>query len=496
MIRTTQDLYKWLCEHWIDRADSVVAVELSKTKPNLTYKLAKVPGTRLTKDAVVVPVEPADWQQWARQSTLEWFTVSASGVKVYLGTDPVPGRLLIWTPYKAWQYGGLGAGNHVEIYHASGPHRIYWITGGLRESEPISTSLNGSYAVVTTREPSLEERAELRTMVTSVRPGDWKLPPDTQTSTSLTASMALNDCLEGGVARAYVDETATWLRHVLPQYKVGAPSREDVALKLDLERRLRIEEKVVGSVRPLAFTLQAVDDLTYAWPGLWLVSGNLEDFRTDLPVLLAWDATLFAVMSIARLHVDVKPGLCYGPMLSQSVLQFERRFSKRDVGLTEGAYSQVNPTRIVGPAPVVASRLLQAATHELAHLVLNHLQTHPETFATRREQLFLTASELLPALVELVQRLNLDQRPSRTVPVAPITLENWLHEILLSAAVLPVAHLVRSWATVRNLTEGRAQRDIEDALSVLSAAGRCRWSPGNACVINNEPRPAHLPLTS
>lgn len=487
MIGTTKELFFWLCDRLVEFGDNLQAVELSKTKPLLTLRFDKTKGQRRIKLSVPVPMEPAAWQRWGRQTTADWWAVSASGVKVFVGTDQVPGHLLVYAPYRVWQYVGPSPDPiTTDIYHTSGDNRIYWISGGLRDWEPASTALHGSFAVVSSAPLSAEEQAEIRMLITVTRPGDWRLPSGTQASTSLTASMALNDSLPNGVARPQVEETATWLREVLPVYKVGAPSLEDVQLKLDLEKRLRIEEKVVGSVRPLAFTLEAIDDLVYPWPGLWLVSGSLEDFRTDLPVLLAWDATLFAVMAIARLHVDVKPGLCYGSPLSQSVLQMERRFSKRDVGLTEGAYCQVNPARIVGPAPVVATRLLQAATHELTHLVLRHMQTHSEIFVTRREQLFLTASELLPAVIDLVRRLGLDQRPSRIVPVAPVTLEHWLHETLLHVPMVPVYHLVRSWATVRNLTDGRAQRDIEDALAVLHDTGRYVWRSGDSCVVNLE----------
>lgn len=478
-IRSTQELFSTLCDLVAARGD-VVSVQIGR-EPKLTLRYQTPGPDGKRREVVDLDLESAAWTRWGRRAVADWWAVTLPAVQTTIGTqEKVEGLLLVWSHYKVWE------GDGISVYHHAGPNRIYWMWNGLREWESISTSLHGAYAVVADRDLSVLEKAWVRDLITVTRPGTWRLPIGTQDSTTLTGSMALNDCLAGGVARPLVDETATWLRNILPAYKVGAPSTEDVRLKLELESRLRVEEKVVGSVRPLAFTLQAIEDTKFPWPGLWLISGHTDDFRTDLPVLLAWDATLAAVSAIARLHVDVKPGLVYGQPLSQSLLKSERRFSKRDVGPTEGAYSQVNPARIVGPAPVVASRLLQAATHELSHLVLRQLQPHSEIFTSRREQFFLTASDLLPALIDLVQRLGLDQRPSRTVPVTPVTLDQWLHETLMDKPVASVAHLVQSWSAVRNLTEGRAQRDVEEALTALTLSGRVFWRSGEAFVTNPE----------
>lgn len=478
MIRTTNALFDALCLAYSGRAD-LVSADIAKTKPQITMRYSH---RGLTGKKAVLPVDmdPSDWVTWGRRAAADWLAVSAPEVKTMLGNEEVPGHLLVYSPYKVW------SDDNIEIYHHAGPSRIYWMCYGLREWQPISTVLHGSYAVVSKRALGILDKAWIRDMITVTRPGSWRLPPSSQDSSTLAGTMALNDCLPGGVARPLVDETAAWLRRVLPMYKVGAPTIEDVHLKLDLERRLRIEEKVVGSGRPLAFTMQAIDDTTFAWPGLWLISGGSDDFRADLAVLLAWDATLAVVAAVARLHVDVKPGLCYGSPMSQSLLRHERRFSKRDVGATEGAYSQVNPGRIVGPASVVACRLLQAASHELSHLGLHQLQPHSEIFTARREQLFLTASEVLPLLIDLVERLGLDQRPSRTTPVSPVSLEHWLHEALLNTPVTSFSQLVQSWAAVRNLTEGRAERDVEDALQQMSARGNVKWVPGDAYVTSSD----------
>lgn len=485
-IGSTTELFSTLCDVYNGRGRSALSVQIGR-EPKLTirYDVPDLNGKR--QSVIPIDMDRAAWTRWGRRVTADWWAVTAPAVKTTIGTqETIEGHLLVWNPYKVWESEGIA------IYHHAGPSRIYWMHHGLRSWEAISTVLGGSYAVVSDTPLTMLDQVWIRDMITVTRPGTWRLPAATQDSTTLTGATAINDCLPGGVASPMVDDTARWLRRILPSYKVGAPSIDDVRLKLDLERRLRIEDKVVGSARPLAFTLQAIEDTTFPWPGLWLVSGSLEDFRTDLPVLLAWDATLVAVAAATRLHVDVKPGLCYGGALSQSVLRSERRFSKRDVGATEGAYCQVNPTRIVGAAPVVATRLLQAATHELSHIVLRQLQPHSEIFAARREQLFLAASELLPALIELVQALGLDQRPSRAVPVAPVTLDQWLHENLIGVPAVSVPHLVQSWSAVRNLTEGRALRDVEDALTELAATGRYMWSSGDEFVINRDLAPAGL----
>lgn len=441
-------------------------------KPSITVHCSRTANDRRTKVTYEIECTPAAWRRWLREAVVEWWTVSTPEVPVLKDGHVVPGRLLVYETNRVWQT------PEVAVYHHAGSPRLYWIdAAGIYAWESISTVHGGSYAVVSSGALHEEERVWLRGPILVAHPGGWELPPGSQDSTSLASQLAITDCLPGGVARPLVDRAASWLRQVLPAYKVGAPSVEDVQLKLSLERRLRIEEQVVGSVRPLAFTLQAVDDAVFTWPGLWLHSGPSDDFRGELSALLAWDATLAAVAAVARLHVDVKPGLWFGPGISQTVHRLERRFSKRDVGQTTAAYSQINPTRLAGAAPVVASRLLQAATHELTHLNLHELQLHSETFTARREQLFLTATELLPALIELVQTLGLDLRPARTLSVPPIVLDQWIHETLTTRQAAPIGQLAQAWGAVRNLTEGRADRDIREAVAQLAATGRCILDP-------------------
>lgn len=446
---------------------TITAVEVH-AKPSITVHCSRTVDDRRSKVSYDMQCRPAVWREWLREAVTEWWTVSTPEISVLKDGHTVPGRLLVYETHRLWQ------ARDVAVYHHPGVSRLYWIdASGIYAWEAISTVHGGSYAVVSPEVLPEETRSWLRGAVLVTHPGDWALPPDSHASTSLTSQMAINDCVPGGVARPLVERTAAWLRAILPSYKVGAPSVEDVRLKLSLEKRLRVEDHVVGSVRPLAFTLEAVDDATFTWPGLWLHSGSVDDFRADLAVLLAWDATLAATAAVVRLHVDVKPGLWYGSGLSRTLHQFERRFSKRDVGFTTAAYSQINPARMVGAAPVMASRLLQAATHELAHLNLDELQPHGEIFAARREQLFLTAAELLPAIIELVQGLGLDLRPTRTIAIPPVILDQWLHETLLVRGVTPIEQLASAWAAVRNLTEGRADRDIRLAVEELRAAGRC-----------------------
>jgi hypothetical protein len=439
-------------------------------KPSITVHCSRTVNDRRTKVTYEMGCSTDAWRHWLREAVVEWWTVSTPELPVLKDGHVVPGRLLVYDTNRVWQE------QDVTVYHHAGVPRLYWMDpAGIYAWESISTIHGGSYAVVSSTILCEEDRAWLRGPLLVTHPGGWVLPPATHDSTSLTSQMAIADGLPEGVARPLVDRTAAWLRQVLPMYKVGAPSLEDVQLKLSLEKRLRIEEQVVGSVRPLAFTLQAIDDATFTWPGLWLHSGSTGDFRAELSALLAWDATLAAVAAVARLHVDVKPGLWFGTGISQTVHRLERRFSKRDVGPTTAAYSQINPTRLAGAAPVVACRLLQAATHELTHLNLHELQPHSEIFTARREQLFLTATELLPALIELVQSLGLDLRPARTLPVPPIVLDQWIHEALTTRRSVPIAQLAQAWSAVRNLTEGRADRDIRDAVAQLALSGRCTF---------------------
>jgi hypothetical protein len=473
VIRSETELFEELCGLLHGR--DVARVELRVRTPSMVIRPASG-----AKQYVTIDMDDSAWQTWGRQATADWWALTLPAAKATVGEEEIAGQLLAWAPYRVWEQGG------VEIYHHAGPSRIYWMSEGLREREMVSAALGGSYAVVSEAPLDPYDKAVIRHMITVTRPGDWKLPAATQDSTSMHSGLLLTDCLPTGALRPAVDAAAAWLRQVLPAHKVGAPSLDDVTNKLHLERRLRVAERVVGSARPLAFTMQAIPESTFPWPGLWLVSGLTGDFRTDLPVLLAWDSVLVAVAAATRLHVDVKPGLCYGPEFSQTVLLHERRFSKRDTGLTEAAYCQVNPDRITGPASIVASRLLQAATHELAHVVLRQLNAHSEVFAARREHLLLVASETLPQVTDLVAALGLHQRPLRTIPTAPVLLEDWLHENLLAQPASSVGQLVQAWASVRNLTEARAQRDVEEALTEAVKRGPFDWPGRGQYVVNRE----------
>lgn len=408
------------------------------------------------------PIEVATAAHVAR-----WWAIMRPEADITLDGEPVPANLLLLQKNRIW------VDDEVEVYQHDGPSVLYWISivNGLYATEALPTSVAGTFAICTDERLSLEQRAEYREAITTYRPSTWRLPPQTQDSSSLDGKLAIADCRTS--YRPVVTVAAEWVRTILPQHRCGVSSPTDVALKLDIERRLRVEEGVTGSLRPLALTLEAVEDVTFAWPGLWLISGTAKDFRADLPVLLAWDAVLYAVAAITKLHVEFKPGLVYGSTISQIVPRQERRFSKREAWIVDAMYLQLNPTRMVGSAPVVAARLIQAASHELTHLSIAETVEHSEAFVARREHVLSSALELMPAVEQLVTAMSLDARPSKVLPIPPITMAHWLEEQLGRRRHRPVAQLERSWSAVRNLTNGRAATDVRTALEEAVRAGAC-----------------------
>lgn len=389
----------------------------------------------------------------------------------------------------------------VTVFHTRGDGLLCWMTDATRPLlyalEDISMAAGGNFVVVTPDPLDETSRATMRAMINGVRPGTWWVADRIEDSTSLEGRAMLTDFIRGGVYHGAVGDVATWLREVLAAFKIGVPGTEDVEAKLGLERRLRETESVTGSLRPLVFTLEAIADQTYPWPGLWVMVDTKEHYRTDAKWLLVWDATLHAVAAAARLHVGFKPGLSYRASWSESVLRRERRFSKRDSGVVDTAYVMVNPARLQGPPAVVAGHLLQAATHELAHLVQWDFVQHQEPFVARREHLAGVAAGLLPILTQLVQDVGPDQPVAtkalshaamlralgtRSVPPVAWPLAVWVREMLLRSAVVDVEYLTQSWASMRNLTEGRARRDVEEGLTAMTAEGLCAWTPNDLIV--------------
>lgn len=442
---------------------SLVSVALTK-KPQMTVRFRD--KTRRVINFDSTPGSPhltqREWDTWARDLIRTWWSVSFPAIPLVCQGAPVDGTLIEWLPYRVIDRPDC------QVYHTTGAPVIYWKTAtGIYDIGPISPFHRGSFLIHSEVPLSNQARAELQVEMLDTPTGVLRLPGDLQESSSRTGLLALEDSKAGGTMRPAVSATADWLRQVLPSYKVGAPAAEDVRMKLALENRLRIEEKVIGSSRPLAFTVEAIDDTTFQWPGLWLIVGQTEEFRPDFPTLLVWDAVLAALAAATRMHVDIKPGLLYGQDLSMTILRNERRFSKRDVGETEGTYCLVNPTKLAGSSQVIAARLLQAASHELAHVVTRTLRSHPEVTVARRENLLLSGSELLPAISQLIELVGLHHRPTRPIPVGSVSMTDWLTDALHRRDVTPVSVLVKGWAAIRNLTEGRAHRDVEESLADL-----------------------------
>lgn len=408
-----------------------------------------------------------EWVRWARVTAATWWAVSEPLVQTTLGEQPFTVPLINHTMQKVW------GDETATIFARPGQGMLYWLCEGMQDYEAIPAVSGMDYAVASVAPLSPVEEVRLREMILWKHPGVWRLPDNTDTSTTMMARLALEEAT-GGVLLPLVETVAGWLRETLPDLKIGTPSIDDVRQKLRLERRLRVESGVVGSPRPLAFTLEALEEPITPWPGLWYASGDMSDVRPHFPILLMWDAVLHAVNAAARTHAEAKPGLCGGDLFSRTVVVRERRFSKREVTTTDAAYCQVNPVALLEGASspaVLAARLLQLATHEISHLVSGATEQHGEMWVRRREQILFLSQTLTKAVQTLVTRVGIlgSATGLSAIPFTPISA--WLHDTLVRQPLVTVEQLIQAWRAVRYLTEGKAERDVVTELERCEAAG-------------------------
>lgn len=432
------------------------------------------PAMTITRDSgseMVVIEDAEDWDA-ERVAIQTWWSISSPETRLLVGDEVVTSSMLTHADHLIYE------GDGVKVYQQGGQGVLYWIAGGVTDWELLGSRAGGDYAVASVSPLRPGQQAEIRDLILRARPGSWALDERTDPSTSMLGMLAVEDCVLG-VYRPSTVQVAAWIRQVLPAHKVGVPGVDDVRAKLNLESRLRGEEGVTGSIRPLAITLEAIENPVEAWPGLWQVVHGPADFRSDLPILLVWDAVLHAVAAVNRAHAEFKPGLWYGEGISRTIKVEERRFSKREEGPVESAYCCVNPSRL-GAAS--AARLIQAASHELAHLITGETATHSERFIQRREQLQHVAWDLLPDIAALIEGLGLHHRAARPFPPTHPSIDQWLIDVLAETPVVSTTFLVGAWGALRNLTEGRAARDVEEALAALSERGHLRWSLADTAV--------------
>lgn len=453
-------LCQQLCRMRSEMAAPVRRVTIDEMHPVITIESDAIEVVRLDLPSV-------EWVRWARMTVATWWAVSEPLVQTVLGTEPITVPLVNHLSQRVWE------GEEASIYARPGQGFVYWMCEGLQDWEAIPTTSGMDYAVVSVEPLTPSEEVRLREYILWKRPGLWKLPDGTEASTTMTSRLALEEAVSGAL-RPLVETVGTWLRETLPDLKIGAPTVDDVRQKLRLERRLRVESGVVGSSRPLAFTLEALEEPASPWPGLWYAAGEIGDVRSQFPVLLMWDAVLQTVNAAARTHVEAKPGLCAGDVMSRTLIVRERRFSKREVAITDAAYCQVNPQSLLEGAstpPVLAARLLQLASHEIGHLVSGATEQHGEMWTRRREQILFSAQALTAAVQELVKRVGIlgSANTLTTVPYTPISL--WLHDTLVRQPVATMEQLVQAWRAVRFLTEGKAERDLVTELERCEEEG-------------------------
>ena len=408
-----------------------------------------------------------EWRRWGCLTAATWWAVSEPLVQTHVDDEPFAVPLVNHAMQLVW------SDEVTRIYARAGQGLLYWMCDGLQDWEALPIAAGLDYSVMSVVPLTPHEQVRIRELVIWKHPGEWALSASTEHSTTMSARFALEDAVHGNL-KPTVLTVAAWLREVLPTLKIGAPSVNDVQQKLRLERRLRMESAVVGSPRALAFTVEAIEEPVTQWPGLWLTAGVSSDVRTHFPMLLVWDAVLQVLNAATRAHVEVKPGLWIGDGLSRTIVHRERRFSKREVATTDAAYAQINPEALqegAGEAAVIAARMIQLASHELAHLATGCLEQHTELWTRRREQIQYVGQTLIPMVTDLVRGAGL-MGTVVGVSAAPFTpVHTWLHDCLVRQPVITMTQLVQSWRAVRFLTEGKAERDVVTEIERVERLG-------------------------
>jgi hypothetical protein len=421
-----------------------------------------------------LPVSLADWETWGRECFREWWAVSARGIMASLDGEPIPVSLLTHPSYMV----GDQTGTSPVYLKAGGAPVIYFADDdGVETCQYLPPVVGGSvyYRDVEGSDDYL--RMAMRHELLDRKSAAFDSGYLHQGSTNRTSQVLVEE-IRRGIHTDMIRMQAQALRRALPALKAGVPAVADVRSKLEMEAKLRQEDGVTGSLRPLAFTLEALEggvpeDVRY--PGLWLVSTEDRrefDVRGVFKTLLLWDSVLYLLAAACRFHGEFKPGVVTGREGSRTVYLPERRYSKRDSGDVDAAYLQLNPGRVAGNVDAVAARLLQLATHELAHLANYSNVGHTESFVHRREAFFNAAADQFSTVRELVALTGVDDQRYKPVAERPLSPEQFLAEEMTYRQGALVEFLVNRWAAIRNITLNKAEGEILLELRRQEALGR------------------------
>ena len=443
-----------------------------------------VPG-RKAREEHTIPVMWEDWDRWARDSSREWWSLSAAGMTVLLDGEPVPPAFITHRSYQLWADVDESTAVHLK---AGSPPVLYEASDdGLEHVRYLPTPVGGTAYVRDSSGTEGPRRALLHHQLVDRRTAEFDGQLHYHPSTSRTGHLLIEE-VQRGVHHDLLEGLGRVLRQRLPALKVGVPSVKDVRSKLAMESKLRVDQQVTGSLRPLVFTLEALEGSASPgeYPGLWASTSDTAtaiDVRSHFQTMLLWDSALHVLAAACRFHGEFKSGVTLGGESSRTVFVTERRYSKRDSGEVESVYLQVNPTRIAGNAHEVAVRILQWATHELAHAATYGNIRHPEIFTTRREQFLTAGAVAFPILVMLAEVAGAEGSRHKPVAERPYTTEQFLADEMLAAPQgALVEFLALRWAAIRNISLAKADAEVTAELSQQVLAGRATFLYGDSVV--------------
>lgn len=416
----------------------------------------------------VSTVTPEDWKLWGAAVVQEWWSLSSFPVLAYIEQDEIQPSLLRHESHKLTDNVHYSHGS--PILHYGDSER------GLFVTEPL-TALIGNEVFVGNAH-KIEARAAYRHNLEDQRTAAFDTYQRSWDSSERFGKIFLQE-VRAGVHKDLLDLNLNVLRKWLPTFKLGTPRVDDVRAKLEMEKRLRMEEGVTGSLRPLVFTLEAIQDLPdkdgVDFPGLWQMSAaNAEDHdvRSYVRDLLLWDSALSLIAGAVRCHVGFKSGLLLATKEPSRTIYFpERRFSKKNSGNVTSVYIQANTQRLCGPVQAVVSRIISLATHELAHAATLSTTRHPEIHTLRWEGYLTLAAECIPAITDLVQS-TVGERQYRPTVERTMNIEQFVMEEIRSRPQSLISFIVNRWAEFRNITENGAYEEISSEITRLAKLGR------------------------
>lgn len=414
-----------------------------------------------------------DWFLWGANVAKDWWALSMSyDSGAQIEGEVIEPNLLTHSSSLIWE------SPEVSIYLRPGPPIIYWgDSKGMESTEYISPAAGGTVYVKFSGASSPERKSLALIELAKRRRSEFDSSLIQKGSQDRNSVLLLQEITDG-VHTSLIQLFAQTLRKSLPILKAGVPSIRDVRSKLEMETKLRVEEGVTGSLRALAFTLEALEgapDTSY--PGLWRITSEFEeefDIRAAFKLLLLWDSALYAVAAAVKFHGEFKSGLVHGKETSRTTYVDERRYSKRDAGDVESAYVQINPTRIVGNADAVVCRIINIATHELAHLATYTNIGHPESFQVKRENYLNLAADHYHVIKELVNLAGVDDTRFRPTAERPMSLEQLIAEEVALHGV-DDTYLAHRWSSFRNISLNKALNEVRSEARKQEVLGRIEY---------------------